>query len=430
MNYSTRRLGLVFCLGCLIPVSAVMAADAPDSAPASRSAAQSFCAQAASRRGETDKADWLYVSGECALQRRQYREAIGIFVELIGIDANPIYRAELGRAYLGAQEFEHAREQFLIALQGNPPDDAKKLLRIFIQMADQQRTQAKEWFASAALGTLYDNNINGGPSSAQVMLYGLPFTMSQDSLPKSDRALHAVFSAVHNRSLNNHASWQSDAALDVVSYMTYHAFNTSQLIVDSGPHLVAGDKTEFYLPFGLSRTTLGGIGYMSSAYFTPQASYLLSQADLLVYSASVVRSRYAAAAARDSTAGGLGMAWRHVLGNRWTIEPALKFTSERAQAHAFDNIARSASLSVSGSLPYGLRFAAATTYTWADFKEAETWAATPRRDRRINSSLALSKEMDGGYYANLSWLESSIHSNLGLYSTARRQLQMQISKSF
>ncbi|MBI3524596.1 MAG: DUF560 domain-containing protein [Betaproteobacteria bacterium] len=408
-----------------------MAADVPGSTTGPSSAQKSFCQQAASKVEDRDKAGWLYASGECALQRRQYREAIGFFTGLIGIDANPIYRAELGRAYLGAQEFEHAREQFLIAMQGNPPEEAKRLLRIFIQMADQQRTQAKEWFASASLGALYDSNINSGPSGTEVLLYGLPFTMSQDSMPKSDQAIQAAFSLVHNRSLNQLTSWQTVAALDAVSYMTYHGFDTSQLSIDSGPHfMTAGGKTDLYLPLGLSRTTLGGIGYVAATYFTPQTSYLLSYTDLLVTSIAVVRSRYAAAPARDSTASGLGVAWRHVMGNRWTIEPALKFTSERAQTRVFDNLARSASLSVSGSLPYGLRFAAANIYTWADFKEAEAWAEAPRKDRRINSSLSLSKAINGGYYATLSWLESSIHSNLGLYSTARRQIQLQLSKSF
>ncbi|HUW37169.1 MAG TPA: tetratricopeptide repeat protein [Rhodocyclaceae bacterium] len=423
MNRPIRCWTLPLFLCCLLAASRAWAGDAPS--------AQSACERAASPPANADETARRYAAGECALQRRQYREAIKSFSELVGIEANPIFRAELGRAYLGAQEYERAREQFLIALQSNPPEAAKRLLRLFIRMADQQRTQAKDWFAQVSVGEAYDSNINSGPMSPGVTVYGLPFTMTQDSMPKSDHALHAAFSAVQNRSLSDQLSWQSDVALDAMKYATYGNYDTSQFSVDTGPHLApAGGKSEFYLPLGASRATQGGSGYSASWFFSPQFSLRVTGTDLLVASAAIARNRYDAAPAQNATADSLGLAWRRVLGGNWTIEPSLKFAKERAASPAFSDLARTAALSLSGSLPHGLRLTAASAITWADYQEAEAWADAARRDRRRNSSLSLSKELDGGYYASLSWLDLRTGSNLGLYSTARRQLQLQLTKSF
>jgi tetratricopeptide (TPR) repeat protein len=78
-----------------------------------------------------NKTERLYQQGECALLRRQYRTATESFSELVARDPNPVWRAELGRAYLGAQQFERAREQFLLALQSDPPQAAKSCCMSF-----------------------------------------------------------------------------------------------------------------------------------------------------------------------------------------------------------------------------------------------------------------------------------------------------------
>ncbi len=418
MTHRLRHWSFPLVLCCLLAASHARAADGN-------------CQESASPSAATDRTARLYAAGECALQRLHYREAIGLFSELVGFDANPIFRAELGRAYLGAQEYERAREQFLLALQSNPPEPARKLLLLFIRMADQQRTQAKDWFAQASIGEMEDSNINSGPVSAGVTLYGLPFTMSPAGMPKRDRALHASFSAVRNKVLSQRVSWQSDAALDLLKYRSYGAYDTDQLSLDSGPHLaLSGGRSEFYLPLGVTRATLGGSGYSASGFFAPQYSVRPAATDLLVASAALARNRYDSAPARNSSADSVGLAWQHVLGSNWTLGPSLSFADERAASPAFSNLARTAGLSLSGSLPGGLRLTAAAAATWADYRQPEAWAAAARRDRRRNLSLSLVKELNGGYYASLSWLDMNTRSNLELYSSTRAQVQVQLSKSF
>ena len=251
------------------------------------------------------------------------------------------------------------------------------------------------------------------------------------SMPKSDWATHAQASAVQNKALNNTVSWQTDASVDLLDYTTYHSSNTRQIAVDSGPHLaIKSGVMDLYLPAGMTRMTLGGMGYTTQASFLPQISHLVTKSDLLVYSAGLTRTLYDTNTPRDVTSSSLGLSWQHVLGNLWTVAPLVRITSEHARSNSFDNFATTAGLSLSGNLPWGLRFSASSLYTWANYKAPEAWASMPRRDIRRNNSLSLTKDLGGGYYASLSFADLDTSSNLELYATAKQQFQLQISKAF
>jgi hypothetical protein len=49
---------------------------------------------------------------------------------------------------------------------------------------------------------LADSNVNSGPRSAALTLFGLPFTLGADALAHSDRGLHASLSVVQNKALS------------------------------------------------------------------------------------------------------------------------------------------------------------------------------------------------------------------------------------
>lgn len=394
-------------------------------------AALSHCAQLEVLPPDHDRVDQLYLGGKCALDSQHYRQAIQLFEELVRLDGNPVFRAELGRAYLGAQEFERAREQFLLALESNPPENARQLLHTFLQMADQNRTQAREWFATASLGYQYDSNVNNGPKRPEITLFGLPFTMSPDSMPKSDRALHGTLSVVNVRPVGDRIAWQTDGVVDVLRYDSLSRFDTKQAYVDTGPHLTLGKgETDMYLPVAFSYITLGGLAYSKSLAFSPQITQQATESDRLVYSANISRRVYTGAADRDMSARQVGIVWRHTLANKWTVEPSLSWGGESARNDVFSNVTRSVGLALRGSPVPGLRFSAETSYGLAHYRGTESWADTPRRDRRFGYNLSLSKELGDGYYLGLSLSNQDTSSNLGLYATERKQMQAQLSKSF
>ncbi len=399
--------------------------------PAASAAEPAICPQISALPADADAGERLYAAGACALVRQDYREAIRLLEMLVTQDAHPVYRADLGRAYLGAQQFEQARKQFQLALESAPPDNARRLLQVFLQMAEQEQTQAKAWFASAAVGQVYDSNINSGPLSKDVTLFGLPFTMNDSAMPKSDRALHAAFSAVHTQSLGDGLSWQTNSAVDLMRYQTYGQYDTSQVNVDTGPHFSLGKgRADLYLPVGVGRTYLNSAPYTTTRSIAPQLRYSVSNADMATLNLPVANKTYSEAPAMSSNSRGISLAWRHALSEAWVLEPSLRYVRENATDPAYSNIQRSLSLSLRGSLPAQLRFSGEVSATRAGYAEAEFWADAARRDTRLNYALSLSRDLAGGYYLSLSWLRMRTLSNLALYSSERTQVQVQISKSF
>lgn len=373
----------------------------------------------------------LFLAGQCALEQRQFRSAARLLEELVALDDYPVYRAELGRAYLGSQEFERARTQFLRALESHPPQEARNLLHMFIQMADQQQTQAREWVATATFGLRHDSNVNTGPLSADVTLFGLPFVMSGESMPKRDSAWLATLNAVHIRPLGGRLAWQSRASLELVRNQAYHQYDTTQVAIDTGPHWAVGDgRTNLYLPLGLARLYLNSAGYARTLWLTPQVSRTVGSRDVLIFALPLQRRTFDDSDAMSSHSAAVSVAWRHTIGSDWTLEPSLRAGDEDATDPAYSNRTVQAGLALRGSLPWGLRLSLEATHTRARYQAAEVWAEEARKDARSNLGAALSKDLGGGYYATLSWNQARIRSNLGFYSSSREQWQAQLTKAF
>lgn len=392
------------------------------------------CARVALAAHESTGVD-SYSRAQCALERRAYREAIALLEALIRKEDDPVYRADLGRAYIGAQEFERAREQFLQALASNPPEEARQLLRVFLQMAEQQQTQAREWFANVALGWLYDSNVNNGPSSRDILLFGLPFTLAEDGLPKSDRAWHLAANAVHAKPLARWESaaliWQTNLGLDALQYQTWHQYDAQQMLFDTGPHLrLLQDRLDLYLPLGGNRTYMNSQPYTLSRSFTPQVTYAVGQQDLALLALPLSRKSYDQASALDISSYGLALGWRHLWSSGWTLEPMLRFARDNARDDAYGNRAWTAQISLRGSLPAGLRLRAESSYGRARYLAAEFWADVPRDDSKISHLLSVSRDLPGGYYLSLTWQRSRTLSNLALYTSERDQIQVQLNKAF
>lgn len=394
-------------------------------------AAAGACDQLSALPANPDAEAVRYLSGACALERREYREAIRQLEPLVAQEDYPVYRADLGRAYLGAQEFERARAEFLKALASNPPEEARALLQVFLQMADQQQTQAKDWIATLSLGWRHDSNVNGGPGNREVTLYGLPFTWSDDTLPKSDQAWRIAGALTHAKTLGGSLSWQTNAQLEWLRHQTHDAYDTSWLALDSGPHFsLAGGSADLYLPLGLSRTWLADADYVRMAWFAPQLSLTLNPRNQLLLAVSAQKKDYLDSPALGSVTRGASLAWRHELASRWVLEPSVKCAEEAAEDPAYSNRTRSLGLALRGNLPAGLRLNAEANYTRAEYAAAESWAAAPRADHRMNYALGFSRDLGGGYYGALSWSRARVVSNLGLYDTTRDVFQVQISKAF
>lgn len=377
------------------------------------------------------EAEDLYLGASQALTRRDYPEAIRLLERLTALDDYPVYRADLGRAYLGAQQYERARAQFLLALEGQPPPEARDLLHFYLRMAEQRQTQAREWFARLELGWRHDSNVNLGPSRREATLYGLPFTWSDASLPRADQGLRLAASVVHARPLGHGWQWQSNGQLELLRQQNETDRNTDFFSLDSGPHIpILEGRGDLHLVAGVSRSWQGDAGQSRSCWFSPQASLPLAAGHQARARLLTRRAWFDAAAPMNADLGALTLAWRWEPAQDWTLEAALKTARESAADPAWSHRDRGATLELSGALPARLRLEAEIGLTRARYKAAESWADAPREERRRHVQLDLSRELGGGWYAALSWESARVEANLGPYDTRREIWQAQVSRAF
>lgn len=389
------------------------------------------CAQLAVLPGEAETHERAYLEASCYIERRDYRQAIPLLESLVSHDPWPVYQAELGRAYLGAQEFEQARKSFRQALAADPPESARRLLVIYLRLAEDEQLQAKDWFGTASVAWVHDTNINAGPRSQEVTLYGLPFTLAENGMPKSDQGARVILSGVHAKALTEVLAWQTALSFETLNYRRYHQYDTQQINLESGPRLDSADGNwGLYLPVAVGQSWLGGNPYSRQYGVLPQLRRIWGERGLGTAGVFYQQTDYLNAPAMSSHSASLYFAWRQNLSKQWSLEASARHVDESAQDEAYANRRNSVGLMLKGSLLGQWRLSAESNLTQAKYLAAEFWAERARRDLRLVQQLAISRDLAGGYYFALSWVAWHTRSNLDLYRSHREQLQIQLSKAF
>lgn len=124
----------------------------------------------------------LFLSGMVAMERGDAQRAIRAFrAILIDHPTAERVRLELGRAFFAAGDYGNAARQFQFARAGRPPDAVRANIDNYLYLIRQSKT----FTYSIDVSLAPDSNLNGGSSSREVTLYGLPFDLSEDAQQQS-----------------------------------------------------------------------------------------------------------------------------------------------------------------------------------------------------------------------------------------------------
>jgi tetratricopeptide (TPR) repeat protein len=123
-------------------------------------------------------ADVTFLLGMTLVGKGDYKRAVRLFRTLLidHPDATRV-RLELARAYFLDKDYLNANRQFQFARAGKLPPTVVANIDQFLFAIRQD----KDWSYSANIALAPDSNLNAGPSSTDVTLYGLPFELSDSS---------------------------------------------------------------------------------------------------------------------------------------------------------------------------------------------------------------------------------------------------------
>jgi hypothetical protein len=264
-----------------------------------------------------------------------------------------------------------------------------------------------------------------------VLLYGLPFVLNADGLPRAAGGLQTTASFSHHTVVHPGLSWASSVLAETVHLPTAQAYSTRMLQVETGPHFTWDQgRFDLHLPAQASRIWRGGSGHQHTTGWSPQWRWRLDEGHSLTVGLGGSRQGLDDAPAMDLTRREARVGWRLQPWAGWSLEPQWRWASERANDEAFSNRQHGWALSLGGTLSPHWRLQADVGRMRVTHRAAESWADAPRNDTRDTASLALTRHLSGAWYATLGWQRWLTRSNLGLYQQQRTQVRATLSHSF
>ena len=419
--------------GLVALVVAGMVHSAPTSAPAGAQTASpdlpASCGSDATEQREAC-AQQLYELGAAALAQREPAQALTLLSASLQRSDDPVTRADLGRALLALQRYEQAREQFQRALDSDPPPEARALLLRFLDLAQQERTQTRGLQWRLGIARMHDSNVNAGPGTETVTLWGLPFTLTPQSRQQADQAAVATASMLHWRKLGERLHWQTEAALTSVQYDRLRGYDLGVFVAETGPVIDAQDgRWLLHSALRHTRVTLGDVANFHATGLAPSLRLRGgTQYDWLLQGVLEERthdvSEAMSAVIRQLR---LAMPWR-VLPD-WTLEPSLLFRREAAHDPAYSQTQTGGGVALRGQMA-GTRFGLEWMSLHARYEAPESWADQARRDRRTTSAITASRPLGAGFYLKASISAQRQASVLELYQTRRTQSMLELSRDF
>lgn len=320
-----------------------------------------------------------FLLAQCAYELGRYAEAISHYRAILGSEPDsPRVRAELGKAYLADKQIEAARIEFEAVLAGSPPPQVRADIDNLLAAAQRP----KNWITRLTVGYLYDSNVNVGPNTLTVQLFGIPFELTPSSAPRSDHALRTTLSAAHLGQWSANAAWHSEFALDSTDYRNLNAFDYLQFTALMGPKWRTGQQ-QIFVPFSAEYAKLGHQKYSEAYSLAPQIEHAVGERFSLKGGASAQHRVFQIQPDRSGTTWAGLIAVKHsgiAPGN--TVELSYRHVRDNARADFLST--RSDWLSVALARAWG-RFSlyVEPTIGWIRYDEKEAVFDSARKDKRV-----------------------------------------------
>lgn len=374
-----------------------------------------------------EDASATFVLGQCAYALGRPQEAIERYRAILVREPDlPRVRAELGKAYLASGQPQAAHREFNAALAANPPRHVRDDLLALIAQTERPTT----WTARASLGYLHDSNVNVGPSTSTVTIYGVPFDLTPESQPQSDSGTRAALAANHLAVLSNTHVWQSDLALEITDYATANRFDYVQSTITSGPKWRSG-ATLVSAPLLIEYAQLGRAKYFDTYGIAPQIDRVLD-GGASVRGAALVQRRTFSDTSRTGTTWAAAVSLRkNVFRVDDYVEFAYRHTAENTRLTFLDN--RADALGVTLGTPDwgGFSVELESAVSRIRYVEREAIFDAARRDTRTSLTASVGRR----------WLRNTLtiaashafthnQSNIALNQYTRRVTMLQMAHVF
>ena len=368
-----------------------------------------------------------FLLGLLDMNDKDYDSAISRFRRVLVSEPGAVrVRLEMGRAYYLAGRYSDAERQFMYARAGNVPRNVRANIDRYLAAVRQRKTFSFGFSMSLAP----DSNLNAGPATDAVTLYGLPFQLSPNARANSGVGLLVDTSLEWAPRISTKAKWRIGALAHRSQYRQTE-FDDMTLAFYTGPH-VSLKRWDLNLLGNVARRWYGDRGYTRAYGPSADVTYYVSSHLGIGLSGAVSQIDYDQIALQSGLGESLTLSSFYTPTTSSYIRGAVTLGRQNAGIAAYAYGSRQFGLAYTNEFRGGITASIAPTYTTLDYDAALAAFATIRRDRQYTVQVSLlDRRIDfHGLTPRLAYTFIKNDSNIALYSFKRSRFEIGITSSF
>lgn len=375
--------------------------------------------------GDTETA---FMLGQAAMKLNRPGEAAKLYEDILAKDPKlPRVRLELGRAYTAMGETQKAKDQFRSVLSESPPPAVGENILRYISSLESRRP----WNLRLSAGYVYDSNVNAGPAGNTILMFGLPFQLSDAATMADDHGYTVSLGIGHQLPLLRNLLLQSDIQYNRTEYATLSAYNSDVLSISSGPTF-RNDSFIVSLPVVFEHAWVNqkrysqavGIGPQIMVPLTPKLSVQASWTGQL-------KEYYVNSGMRNGHSWSTSVGTRYDLWKSGYVQASWRHTDEKTKHDYLDNQSDGVHAGLYSGLPAGCALFISSGFSLTGYDAREAAFPSPREDTQYTAVVNISKEFGTtGLSAAVGYNYTRNDSNLSLYDYKRNQVTAQLSYSY
>jgi len=367
-----------------------------------------------------------FLLGLIAVQDKDYDQAIRRFRAILAREPKAVrVRLELGRAFFLKKDWDNAERQFRFARAGALPAAARGNVDQYLYAIRELR----RWRFDFAIAAAPDTNLNAGPSTTTVDIFGLPFQLSPDARRQSGVGLSVDAGAEWSAPISARTRLRLGAQVHRTDYPGSE-FDDMTVAAYAGPRFIRRRWEISPLVTGFRRWYGNqfynqGVGGSLQAIVYPTRRLGLS---------ATVGGQAVTYALKDQS----GPSYSGALSFFYTLTPdsilsgSVSVNRQSAAVAAYANTARQVSIAYQRDLPGGFTLSVQPGYVWLDYDAPLAAFGVPRRDRQWSvQATVLNRRIDVlGFTPRLAYTYTHNASDISLYRYERGRAEVGLTRVF
>lgn len=357
----------------------------------------------------------------------EYDSAIARFRRILVSEPKQVrVRLELGRAMFEEGRFAEAQRQFLFARAGNLPPAVLANVDRFLGAIRQRKT----FSYSLSLAITPDSNLNAGPATDAVSLFGLPFQLSPNAKANSGVGLTIDAAAEWAPRIGKVTKWRFGELVHRAQYRETE-FDDMTMSLFTGPHLTL-KRWDLNLLGNMSRRWYGDHGYSLSYGPSADVTYFVNPHLGVGLSGNLSRTEYDPNPLQNGIGGAATGSFFYTPSAASFMRGAITLGRQNAKIPAFAFDTRQVGLSYTREFAGGITAGLAPTFTMISYDARLAAFPVARRDRQYAIQVTLlDRKIDlHGLTPRIAYTYIRNNSNLGLFRFRRSRLEIGFTSSF